>query len=160
MGTAKCTIKGMKILVALSGSHDEADDPVIQTATSLPWPPGTEVHVLSVAEIIQPVMVGMVPDVIDTGDVQIATDEDAKSTAISAVNQFREKGMQAEGISLEGEPADAIVEHAKAWSADLIVVGSHGRTRMERFLTGSVATSVVKDAPCSVLIVKGAAKSR
>jgi nucleotide-binding universal stress UspA family protein len=51
-------------------------------------------------------------------------------------------------------PADAICEVAKRTHASLIVVGSHGRTGMLRQLLGSVAESIVRNAPCSVFIVR------
>jgi nucleotide-binding universal stress UspA family protein len=47
-----------------------------------------------------------------------------------------------------------IVDEARKWSADLIVLGSHGHTGMKRLLLGSVASSVVSHAPCSVEIVR------
>lgn len=52
-----------------------------------------------------------------------------------------------------GEPAQAIVHEARAWSADLLVVGTHGRRGAARLLLGSVAESVLGHAPCSVLVV-------
>lgn len=55
---------------------------------------------------------------------------------------------------IEGVTVDEIVKFAKEWNADLIVVGSHGRTGLERLLMGSVAERVLKEAPCSVEVVK------
>ncbi|HEV3203601.1 MAG TPA: universal stress protein, partial [Gemmataceae bacterium] len=57
-------------------------------------------------------------------------------------------------VILEGDPATEIVLHAKEAGIDLIVMGTHGRTGLERFLIGSVAEKVMRDAPCSVLVVK------
>lgn len=54
-----------------------------------------------------------------------------------------------------GFPDRLIVDKAKEWDADLIVVGSHGRGFWGRLL-GSVSTGVVHHAPCSVLVVKKA----
>jgi nucleotide-binding universal stress UspA family protein len=51
-----------------------------------------------------------------------------------------------------GPPAARIVEFAKKWPADLIVMGSHGRSGVQRFLLGSVAEEVMRHAPCPVLI--------
>lgn len=55
---------------------------------------------------------------------------------------------------LEGRPADVIVDHAQAVKADLVVMGSLGRTGLERLLVGSVAERVVRLAPCPVLVVR------
>lgn len=54
---------------------------------------------------------------------------------------------------LRGPPDQQIIEKAKAWNADLIVVGSHGRGFWGRML-GSVSTGVVHHSPCSVLVVR------
>lgn len=60
---------------------------------------------------------------------------------------------------LEGRPADLIVDHAQAVKADMIVMGSLGRTGLERLLVGSVAERVVRLAPCPVLVMReGVAK--
>jgi nucleotide-binding universal stress UspA family protein len=59
---------------------------------------------------------------------------------------------------LEGEDAaTAIVEFARDRGADLIVIGTHGRTGLRRLLIGSVAELVVRNASCSVLVVRGKA---
>ncbi len=54
-----------------------------------------------------------------------------------------------------GRPADIISQVAKDWPADMIVIGSRGRSGLGRVLLGSVAESVVRQAPCPVLVVKG-----
>jgi nucleotide-binding universal stress UspA family protein len=142
----------MKILVASGGSH-ESFEPVT-AAARFPWPVGSEIHVISVAEVVQPVMVGMVPEAIDMGDIMVITGDQAKKTAIEAAQRFRELGFAAEGIVAEGDPETTIIDHAKAWGADLIVVGSHQRSLVERMLVGSISNGVIKHAPCSVLVVR------
>ncbi len=57
-------------------------------------------------------------------------------------------------ILLEGDPASEIVRYGRDVSADLIVMGTHGRTGVERLVLGSVAEKVLRDATCSVLVVK------
>jgi len=57
-------------------------------------------------------------------------------------------------VFLEGDPAAEIVRHATAAGTDLIVLGTHGRTGADRLLMGSVAGRVMRDAPCSVTVVK------
>ena len=54
----------------------------------------------------------------------------------------------------EGDPAAEIIRHAAESGTDLIVMGTHGRTGLERLLLGSVAEKVMREAPCSVLVVK------
>jgi nucleotide-binding universal stress UspA family protein len=57
-------------------------------------------------------------------------------------------------VLLEGEPATEIVHYARDAGIDLIVMGTHGRTGLDRLLMGSVAEKVMREAPCSVLVVK------
>lgn len=52
-----------------------------------------------------------------------------------------------------GVPAREAVAEAAEWPAELVVVGTHGRAGAARALLGSVAEAVVRDAPCSVLVV-------
>lgn len=53
-----------------------------------------------------------------------------------------------------GKAKDVILDQADEWHADIIVVGSHGKSGISRFLLGSVSQSVLSHAPCSVMIVK------
>ena len=53
-----------------------------------------------------------------------------------------------------GKPAQAVVEAAEKWEADLVVVGSHGYGFWRRIALGSVSNAVLNYAPCSVLVVK------
>jgi len=57
-------------------------------------------------------------------------------------------------VLLEGDSADEIVHYALEAASDLIVMGTHGRTGVQRLLMGSVAEKVLREAPCSVLVVK------
>jgi nucleotide-binding universal stress UspA family protein len=57
-------------------------------------------------------------------------------------------------VFLEGDPAEEIVRYASRAGMDLIVMGTHGRTGLERLLMGSVAEKVMREATCSVLVVK------
>jgi nucleotide-binding universal stress UspA family protein len=54
----------------------------------------------------------------------------------------------------DGTPQVLIVKHAEEWSADLIVVGSHGQTSAANVLLGSVTDSILRHAHCPVLIVR------
>jgi len=68
----------------------------------------------------------------------------------------REK-VALEPYVLQGRPYEAIVKLAQQKKATLIILGSHGRTGLKRLLMGSVAERVLGQAPCAVLVVKGAA---
>jgi nucleotide-binding universal stress UspA family protein len=64
-------------------------------------------------------------------------------------------GMRFQHLVAEGNPATAILRAARDNGCDLIVMGTHGRTGLTRFLMGSVAEEVVRKARCPVLTVKG-----
>lgn len=70
------------------------------------------------------------------------------------VEQVLDGGLEVETHMEVGTPADTIAQFAKGREADLVVIGSHGRTGMERIFLGSVAEGVVRRAPCPVLTVK------
>jgi len=69
---------------------------------------------------------------------------------------LRQEGGAADSVVKEGNPAQAIVEAAAENECDLIVLGSQGRTGLDRLLMGSVSQQVVIQAKCPVLVVKGA----
>jgi nucleotide-binding universal stress UspA family protein len=72
----------------------------------------------------------------------------------AVVTQARAAGANASYLVWEGEAGDAITAAAEAEDADLIVVGSHGRSTVGRFLLGSVSDHVVHHAGCPVLVVR------
>ena len=68
--------------------------------------------------------------------------------------------MQVERIALTGAPAASLVEFARSANADLIVAGTHGYGFLDRLVLGSVATELLRTAPCSLLCVPGSALTR
>ncbi len=71
------------------------------------------------------------------------------------VQRAKAAGADATFLVWDGDPGDAIVAAADAESADLIVVGSHGRSGVSRFFLGSVSDFVVRHAHCPVMVVRG-----
>ena len=67
---------------------------------------------------------------------------------------LRKEGVNAEGEVLQGQPDELIVQTAQKRHADLIVMGSHGRTGLERILLGSTVERVLNQTNCAVLVVK------
>ncbi len=61
---------------------------------------------------------------------------------------------QAEAVVVEGHAASSILKYVEDSRPELVVVGAHGRTRLERVLLGSVAERVVRAAKTSVLVVR------
>ena len=79
----------------------------------------------------------------------------AEKNARSVKEAAAKEGVEAKAFVMTGKPADAIMEIAKDQQADLVMVGSHGRTGLDKLLMGSVAERVIVLAPCAVLVVKG-----
>lgn len=75
--------------------------------------------------------------------------------SVDMVRQVAEReGIKVEALSLKGEPYEVIVKTAEQKNAGLIVVGSYGRTGIERLLMGSVTERVIGHSGCAVLVVK------
>jgi len=70
------------------------------------------------------------------------------------LGEFDFHGIRYERAVREGAPADTIVSTASELSADLIIMGSVGRTGLSRILLGSVAGKVARELPCSIVVVK------
>jgi len=73
------------------------------------------------------------------------------------VARGRSMGVAVDFLVWEGDPGEAIIDAAQAEGADMIVVGSHGRGAVGRFLIGSVSDHVVRHASCPVLVVRSGA---
>ena len=78
-----------------------------------------------------------------------------EAAAKSIVSDGQAAGVRVQFLIWEGEPGEGIVDAAKSEGAGLIVVGSHGRGGMGRFLIGSVSDFVVRNAHCPVMVVRG-----
>jgi nucleotide-binding universal stress UspA family protein len=70
--------------------------------------------------------------------------------------RVQQAGLQGDSVIVEGVPFQAIIDTARDSGADLIVMGTHGRTGLTHVLMGSVADKVVRLAPCPVLVTRAA----
>jgi nucleotide-binding universal stress UspA family protein len=145
----------MKVLLAIDGSpHSHAA--VVEVATR-PWPDGTEVLVLTVVHssipmFLDPSFIAAAAHMEQTLDRR--RDAPALVEAAADILRTGDSVVTVATRIVEGVPKDAIVEEAKSWGADLIVLGSHGHGRIGRVVLGSVAGAVVANAPCSVQVVR------
>jgi len=80
--------------------------------------------------------------------------EQCEHVVETALAVARARGVAAEERIVDGNADDALIAGAHEDRADLIVVGSHGRRGVSRFVLGSVAESVVRRAPMPVLVVR------
>ena len=94
----------------------------------------------------------------DTGEEELLS-ELVVQQAVKAETEFlapfvRDATIPIERSLLKGRPGKVIVEAATDRGADLIVMGTHGRSGFERLIIGSVAERVVRSAPCPVVVVR------
>lgn len=145
----------MKILLAVDGS--ESSEAAVQELGTRRWPEGTEIRVITVDPPLGRSAFAASPAVQSAYDDVVASQRKAAEDALSlAVARLREllPGVKVEGALLEGTPKEQVVEEARRFGAELLVVGSRGRGAVRSLLLGSVSLAVALQAPCSVLIVR------
>jgi nucleotide-binding universal stress UspA family protein len=105
-------------------------------------------HAVSMAEAVHAALTIM----------HVATPDEAANSQFwqEQLNQIKpgSPAIKLKHVFVVGDPATEIVRYALEHPIDRIVMGTHGRTGVERLLMGSVAERVLRDAPCSVLVVK------
>lgn len=132
---------GRRVLLATDGSQTSVA--AAQALAGRPWPTESEFKILSVEE----------PWVIKPSGLQ------PQEAVTSAEKVLASAGLKASGEVGSGNAKEVILEEARKWGADLIVVGSHGRRGFKRFLLGSVSEAVAMNAHCSVVIVRDSAQT-
>ena len=115
------------------------------------------VHVVEPIEwTIQPFFPEDLPQIDALREGRIKKTEELFDSFKSLMGKSGGNNMQVTTEMLEGSPAEKILDAAEEWQADLIVVGSHGRRGIARFVMGSVSQSVASHAKCSVVIARQA----
>ena len=148
----------MRILLAIDGSPCSA--PAVRAVATRPWPPGTVVRVVTVVEDVYPAATvsafeaGLAIAPPEATEAQQALWNSGRALVEGVAQELEQSGLRTEVVERRGTPATTIVDEARDWGADLILVGSHGRTGLKRVLMGSVAERVVSRAPCSVEVVR------
>jgi nucleotide-binding universal stress UspA family protein len=141
----------MKIIVGVDDSpHSQA---AVKWVREMRWPADTRFIVYSASGFPAYVLVepagASVYERLEQ-DQLTAHDE----LAAQAEQELRGAGLTASRRVERGDPREGLVHTAETEHADLIVVGSHGRTGFPRLIMGSVASHVVTHAPCTVTVVK------
>lgn len=140
----------MRVLIAIDDS--KFSDEAVRAIARQIRPEGSAVCVL---HVLQPMALSPVPQM----DARYAPElealaKEARALVERAATILRESGFKAETAIAKGDIRLEIIDSAEEWKADLIVVGSHGRTGLPRLVLGSVAEFVARNAPCSVQIVR------
>lgn len=150
---------GLRVLLAVDGS--ECSNAAVEEIASRPWPQGTSVQVVSVIHLpFTPTPEVWMLSTSDYAAMEQRGREQAEVAINSASLRLRESNAAREtpltlsGNAIVGHAEETIIETAKAWGADLVVLGSHGYGGLQRFLLGSVSQAVASHAPCSVEVVR------
>lgn len=148
----------MRVMIATDGS-DFSDFAVKKCCELIGKPDETFVRVIAVYEHMLPMSAE--PFAVSSEYYQEIEKEIRKQCVDFAEKSAKEIREYFSGktidVSVEverGAPDRVIIEAAKDWKADLIVVGSHGRGFWGRMMLGSISDSVLHHAPCSVLVVR------
>lgn len=148
----------MRILLASDGS--EHSDVAARALLERPWPKDSTVKVLSIAHApVAPVSpISALPyDSVVPADYALLSktlSEQATAVATRTLESLRASLLDCHIQVENGDARTEIIRVAEDWHADLIVLGSHGRTGLSRWVLGSVAEYVVRHAPCSVEVVR------
>lgn len=147
----------LRILLATDGS--EHSEVAAQSLASRPWPAGTEIRVFSVVELHVPLFKTPYPAYLNPHameDLRAQAMRHAEQALMSSEKIVTDAGL-AETATVAvpvATPQELILKEASDWKADLIVLGSHGRRGLNRFLLGSVSEAVASHAPCSVEVIR------
>lgn len=142
-----------RILVAIDDSETSARglDEAIKLARS-------DAAQLCIMHVIEPTTLAMYPEAAAYADDLFGMLRDAgKALLQKASAKAARRGVTARMALVEdrGFPiAELVVEHAVAWKADVIVLGTHGRRGFSHLLMGSDAESIVRSSPIPVLLVR------
>lgn len=147
-----------KILLATDGS--ECSKAAVRSVAERPWPKATEFRILSVVEPSAPLLK---PPYFSHEKMEELRGKDMqRAQQAVCVAETILCGAGLESTSTVAVPAatpkELILSEASEWGAELIVVGSHGRRGVSRFLLGSVSEAVALHAQCSVEIIRRARK--
>jgi nucleotide-binding universal stress UspA family protein len=147
----------MKILLATDGS--EYSNRAAEELAARPLPPDVDIHIISVFQ--SNALITAVPAPMGgLAGVSEETDAVARKLAQDAVTNAakilagKNPKLHITSTVVEGSPKHEILQKADEFGADLIVVGSHGRGAVGRFLLGSVSQSIALHAKCSVEIAR------
>lgn len=88
-------------------------------------------------------------------DMESASRAYGQKHLAALVRKAKQAGVRVKGLLLEGIPHERVAGAARSKKADLLVIGTHGRTGFAKLFLGSVASRILAVAPCPVLTVRG-----
>ncbi len=145
----------MRILLALDGSPSA--DRARALVASLAWPAGSTVRVVAALDVAPALWGGpWIPAIpVDADQLEEEAVAELTRVLLEAQPALEAAGLAVEAELLRGRPSAAIVEDARLWQPDLIVVGSRGHGPVETAVLGSVSAAIVDHATCPVIVARG-----
>jgi len=138
-----------KILLATDGS--ESAKKATDDAVELSRLSGAKIYAVYV---IDRSTYSSVPEDLEWEEAMYTWFRELGEEAVSYVEKAaKDAGLQVESVLLEGHPAEEIVNFAEKNGMDLIIIGSLGKSKVERFLIGSISEKVVRNSKVPVLVV-------
>jgi nucleotide-binding universal stress UspA family protein len=135
----------MRILLAADGS--DASLAASQAVAKTTWPANTEVKIVSV---INPIIYSLE----EIGVFRNKRTERAHKAIGQAMSELKHTSLEVSGEVIAGTIVRQLIDRARRWNADLIVLGAHERRGLNRLLLGSTSTSVANQAQCSVRVIR------
>lgn len=149
----------MRVLLAYDGSAGSTEG--VALAAAIAWPSGSALRVLNVIEpTMTPLSGPWDRAAAFSPEFDDAVRAYAHDTMRDAVGRLSSADRTVEGTVLHGRAATAIIDDAREFRADLVIVGSRGHGTIASLLLGSVAGEVVDHAPCPVLVARRSTLSR
>jgi nucleotide-binding universal stress UspA family protein len=146
----------MRILITTDGS-DFSRAAIEKCCQMVVKPEETEIKIVSVYEVTLPLDVFPSPTEFSErleNSARQQAENFAEQSAAMIREFFPDSNIDLTAQVSTGSPEQVLIETAKEWNADLVVVGSHGRGFWGRMLLGSTTDALVHHAPCSVLVVR------
>jgi nucleotide-binding universal stress UspA family protein len=142
----------MNVLIAVDDK--EFADCIADFVTSQEWPPHTNFVVLHVIEPLQPIITTLPAPVAQmiAEDRKKYGEQVVRSVVMKIVDAFKTEHIT-EAV-VEGHPKEKIMEWSQKTDADMIVVGAHNKSLIDRLMLGSVSLAIGSRAQCSVAIVR------
>jgi nucleotide-binding universal stress UspA family protein len=143
--------RNMRILLATDGS--DASLAASRAVAETNWPEHTEVKVVSV---VNPIVYSLE----EIGFFRDKGTARARRAIGDAVQMLKGAPLKISGEVIAGATSRRIIERARDWHADLIIVGTHERRGLKRLALGSSSAAVANRAHCSVRVIRGHGASR
>lgn len=155
-GLATPANSSIRIVIGMDGSSDA--ELAVDAVARRVWPAGSETRLITVLDTrLAHAVASFIPRLARwSGEGELVQKDDAwvQRMITAATEKLQSAGLTVSTTTPEGDPRKILVEAASSWKADCIFLGARGLSGIERFLIGSVSSSVAAAAGCSVEVAR------